>query len=234
MPNPHPYIAEDLGPLVVPIESVVGMDRNPRSHDERGLSAIRKSLAGFRQLKPIVLAADGRTVIAGNGTLKAAVALGWTHIAVVNSGLSGERARAFAIADNRATDLSTFDTDVLRDTLRDLDRSLTEIAGFDDTEFAALFGPAEGVNAADPVVTSDDPAAQPRPQSPHVSVESAPPLTGDTTLVIAGTREDIEYIRSRLEAFRRHYDVENFCRTLCSILGEFAPAPQNGVTDARG
>lgn len=235
MPNTqHPYIAEDLAPLVVPITSVVGMDRNPRSHDGRSLDAIRASLAGFRQLKPVVLHADGRTVIAGNGTLKAALALGWSHIAVVRSGLDGERAKAYAVADNRATDLSSFDNDVLRETLRDLDRSLAEIAGFSDTEFAALFGPTEGVNAGDPVVAPDDPAARPRPNTPHVSVESAPPLSGDTTLVVAGSRDDIEYIRSRLEAFRRHYDVANFCEALCSILGEFSPSPRNGVTDARG
>lgn len=221
MPIPcPPYIASDLSGLVVPIETLAGMEGNARVHDERNLDVIRKSLTGFRQLKPVVLEADGRTVIAGNGTLRAALALGWTHIAAVNSGLSGDRARAYSLADNRSTDLSTFDGNILSETLRDIDRSLADIAGFNDADFAGLFGPAAGMHPHDPVITPDDPAIRPTPQ-PHQSVEAAPTLTDGnevTTLVIGGTRDEIEYCRQKLEAYRLEFGVPDFCQALTRLL----------------
>jgi ParB-like chromosome segregation protein Spo0J len=45
-------------------------------------------------------------VIAGNGTLAAAVELGWKDIDVVETKLKGQEAVAFAIADNRTAELA--------------------------------------------------------------------------------------------------------------------------------
>ena len=81
---------------------------NARTHDERNLDAIRGSLSRFGQQKPVVV--DRRGMIrAGNGTYVAAKALGWTEIDVVETDLEGLEATAFAIADNRTSDLSEFD-----------------------------------------------------------------------------------------------------------------------------
>ena len=49
---------------------------NVRKHDEKNLEAIKSSLLRFGQQKPIVVDGKG-IVIAGNGTLTAAKALGW-------------------------------------------------------------------------------------------------------------------------------------------------------------
>lgn len=126
-------IAEDLHPFAVPIDSIDFMDKNPRTHSDEGQEAIQKSLARFGQVKPVVLASDARTVIAGNGTLQAARALGWTHIAVVKTRLEGGEAKAYAIADNRTTDLSAFDMDVVEDILKELDDDdLLDATGFLD------------------------------------------------------------------------------------------------------
>ena len=114
--------------------------RNARKHGEKNLKAIAESLRRFGQQKPIVVLADG-TVIAGNGTLEAAKRLGWTHIAVARSSLSGADATAYGIADNRTADLAEWDSKALGellDQLKGADPSLVLSSGFELGEIDTL------------------------------------------------------------------------------------------------
>lgn len=127
-------IASDLRALVRPIASLAMHARNARTHDERNLKAIADSLAKFGQQKPIVVASDG-VVMAGNGTLQAAMRLGWSEIAVVTLAVPSDHpdARGYAVADNRSADLSTFDRDALLseiDALRQVDADMPTLLGF--------------------------------------------------------------------------------------------------------
>ena len=90
-----------------------------RKHDARNIEAIKGSLAKFGQQKPLVVGADG-VVIAGNGTLEAARALGWKRIDVVRTKLRGVDAAAYAIADNRASELADWDFEPLAKVLASL------------------------------------------------------------------------------------------------------------------
>ena len=102
----------------VPVADLHEDPANARRHSKRNLDAIAASLARFGQQKPIVI--DGKNVVrAGNGTLAAAKALGWTHVDAVRTGLSGVEATAFAIADNRTAELAEWDSDILAAALRD-------------------------------------------------------------------------------------------------------------------
>lgn len=92
---------------------------NARKHSEKNLSAIKGSLVKFGQQKPIVVD-ENYVVVAGNGTLEAAKALGWDKIDVVQTDLTGIDKTAFALADNKTTDLSEWDDDVLDQTLKQL------------------------------------------------------------------------------------------------------------------
>lgn len=99
---------------------------NVRTHDEKNLNAIKRSLELFGQRKPIVVARanDGSlVVIAGNGTLEAAKSLGWTEIDVteVPEDWDAERARAYAIADNRTAELADWNKVELASALLELD-----------------------------------------------------------------------------------------------------------------
>src|SRR4051812_27005758 len=103
----------------VEISSLSPDPANVRRHSERNLETIKASLRRFGQQKPIVVDAAG-VVRAGNGTLAAAVALGWSHIQIVRSNLTGSEAVSYAIADNRAGDPeigSTFDPQALAEVL---------------------------------------------------------------------------------------------------------------------
>ena len=114
---------------------------NARLHGDRNLAAIRASLAEFGQQKPIVVLTNGK-VIAGNGTLRAAQALGWERIAAVKFDAESEaRAAAFAIADNRTAELATWDETVLGNLLKNIEMEFPdlEITGFDKIEVENLF-----------------------------------------------------------------------------------------------
>lgn len=76
-------IAEGLKPLLTDIKAIKPDPRNARKHPVRNLDAIKLSLETYGQRKPIVVNAANDTIEAGNGLYLAAVALGWTHIAVV-------------------------------------------------------------------------------------------------------------------------------------------------------
>ena len=105
----HTHIHEDLRHLAVPVGDLVLDPANVRKHPTRNLEAIRGSLAKFGQRKPIVVQKEGMVVRAGNGTLEAAKALGWEHIAALVVDENDVQATAFAIADNRTGELAEWD-----------------------------------------------------------------------------------------------------------------------------
>ncbi len=113
---------------------------NARVHDKRNLDAIKASLEAFGQRKPIVVA-DG-VVVAGNGTLEAAQALGWTTIATVSADdLDADQRTAFAIADNRTAELAAWDDAKLAQSLAHVTEDgdeLGEATGFDHDTLVGL------------------------------------------------------------------------------------------------
>ena len=129
------------------IEELTTDPTNARRHDARNIAAIRESLSRFGQRRPAVIRSDG-TVLAGNGMLEAARALGWSEVAVtvVPDGWSSEEARAYALADNRSGELADWDVDVLAAHLVELDLSGFDLGalGFDSESVATLTGQQPG------------------------------------------------------------------------------------------
>jgi DNA modification methylase len=108
------YIAEQLRPLAVATKDLVLDPANSRKHPDDNLEAIKGSLAVYGQRKPIVVNRRTGAVEAGNGTLEAARALGWTHVAAVYVDDDSATAAGFSIADNRSAELATWDQDALQ------------------------------------------------------------------------------------------------------------------------
>jgi hypothetical protein len=112
---------------------------NARQHSDRNIDTIQKSLTQFGQRKPIVVWKD--TVIAGNGTLRAAISLGWTDVEItrVPDDWSKDQITAYAVADNRTSDLASWDEEVLLEILAELgDNAMIEASGFTDDEIDDL------------------------------------------------------------------------------------------------
>ena len=106
---------------------------NARKHPTKNIEAIKGSLAKFGQQKPIVIN-DKNIVIAGNGTLAAAKELGWKNINCVISDLDDLNQMAFALADNRTSELAEWDLDIVNQQLAQLEMNNfdVEILHFDN------------------------------------------------------------------------------------------------------
>lgn len=147
-------IAQDLRKHLVPISKLSLDPANIRLHDQRSIDAIASSLRRFGQQKPVVVD-DRGVVVAGNGLLQAAQQLKMTQVAAVRSGLAGVERIAYAIADNRTAELSTWDEPALRSLLEATPDDLAEAMGYSKDELAALLRPDQitGVHQDDiPVV----------------------------------------------------------------------------------
>lgn len=129
---------------------------NARKHSARNLDAISNSLKRFGQRKPIVVGA-GNVVLAGNGTLEAAMSLGWESIDVVEAPADWDinTARAFALADNRSAELAEWDESVLAKQLLALDEADFDIEelGFDMPQ---IIDPVD-INEEEPPALPEEP-----------------------------------------------------------------------------
>lgn len=129
MTKVHKHITVSLRPLTVPVAKLKIDPDNVREHDERSIDAITASLKEFGQRKPIVVQKKGMLVRAGNGTVEAAKRLKWTHIAAVVINEPIDRSAAYAIADNRTAEHSTWGPN-LADVLARLNPDLQAVTGF--------------------------------------------------------------------------------------------------------
>ena len=151
-------IAEPLRPLARPVDGLRLLDGNPRRGD---VESVKRSLRRFGQRKPIVVREDG-TVEAGNTTLKAALELGWTEIAAVAFGDDDATAKAFALADNRTSELGSFDLAALTAMAVEVhaaDPELLAAASYTEADLNALLaGQRVPEKRTDPDAVPDAPA----------------------------------------------------------------------------
>lgn len=189
-------VPQDLKPLLIDIAEVELDDRNARNHPERNLDAIKRSLRRFGQRKPIVVQRRkrGRSLVrAGNGMLIAARDLGWSQIAAVFVEETDRAAEAYAIADNRTAELSTWQKDTLEELigqLRQEDWDLEDV-GFSQRDLETMFG---SVGRPD----EDD---IPEPPEKATSKTGDLWILGDHRLLCgdSGSREDVKRLLGEAE-----------------------------------
>lgn len=112
----------------IAVEEIKFDSNNAREHDQKNLEAIQGSLESFGQRKPIVIDKDN-VVVAGNGTLEAAVLLGWKKIQCVRvpEDWTKDQIKAFALADNKTAELASWNQKVLSAQLLELDQAEFDI-----------------------------------------------------------------------------------------------------------
>jgi DNA modification methylase len=153
----HPRIAPALQALAVPIESVTLHPRNARIGD---VGAVAASLDWFGQLKPIVVQKSTGWVVAGNHLLRAARKLGWTEIAANIVELDDATATKYMLADNRTSDLGSYDDGLLAAILAEQAAADNLAAtGYDADDVAALLRAAGLSDERDPDAAPDLPPA---------------------------------------------------------------------------
>jgi DNA modification methylase len=130
---------------------------NPRRHSRKQIRQIANAIKVFGFIIPIVIDRNGR-VICGHGRLLAADLLGLTEVpTIMVEHLTEAQMKAFQIADNRLTELSEWNEQLLAEQLSDLsvqnlDFDL-EITGFETGEIDFQI---EGLSS--PSDKQDDPA----------------------------------------------------------------------------
>lgn len=118
---------------IVEITSLKPYPKNPRRGD---VDEIAQSLKVNGQYKPIVVNRRDQTILAGNHTWRAARSLGWTHIAVSYVDVDDLGAQKIVLADNRTSDMSSYDDSKLLELLESLPS--LEGTGFKDVDLDQL------------------------------------------------------------------------------------------------
>src|SRR6266851_73266 len=159
------------------IEGLKSDPGNPRVHSARQVRRLARSVDMFGFNVPVAIDSDGK-VIAGHGRIMAARLLGWTEVPTVClSHLSAAQARAYMIADNRLTEISTWDEELLAKRLKDLseldlDFSL-EATGFEMGEIDLRI---ERLSAG--------PEGEPDPVDNLSGLSNGPPVSRDRKSVV--------------------------------------------------
>jgi ParB-like chromosome segregation protein Spo0J len=134
-----------LRPLLIPVDRLHEDPANANVHTEGGVRRLAAGLARFGQQHTLVC--DGDFVMrAGNGRLRAARLLGWTHLAVVPSDLWGFDLTAYALADNQLGTLSHLDPqkvlEVIEAARSNMDDYDPEALGYSAAEVDKMFDDA--------------------------------------------------------------------------------------------
>ena len=167
--------------------------KNARKRTDRSASLIAESLKRYGAARSIVIDEDGR-ILAGNGTVEGAKKAGITNvriieaegdelIAVRRAGLSEDQKVGLALADNRSSDLSEWDHEMLRQLSEEHDLT----PWFEDDELLA--------EVLDTVEGNTDPDDVPEPPADPITkpgdlwiLGNHRLLCGDSTDVLAVER----------------------------------------------
>ncbi|MGH8585254.1 MAG: site-specific DNA-methyltransferase [Gammaproteobacteria bacterium] len=173
-----------------PIDALLPHARNPRTHSEAQIAQIAASMVEFGWTNPVLV--DGQNgVIAGHGRLLAARKLGLKQVPIVElAHLSETQKRAYVIADNRLAEAASWDEELLRIELAELQQADFDLAltGFDPDELAKLLDGEEPDHAG---LTDDDTA--PEPEEHPVSKSGNLWLVGEHKLLCGDATRAADY-----------------------------------------
>ena len=94
-------------------------EKNPRFNDD-AVEKVANSIKVFGFKVPIVIDKDG-VIVAGHTRYKASIELGLEEVpCIVADDLTEEQVKAYRLADNKVAELSSWNTDLLSDELKDL------------------------------------------------------------------------------------------------------------------
>jgi hypothetical protein len=128
-----------------PLEKIVPYARNAKEHGEAQVAQLAGMIKEFGWTYPILVDEEG-VILAGHKRRLACERLELTQAPVlVKTGLTAHQKQAYRIADNKTTENSPWDADLLRVELGELKEAGADLGltGFDDEELREFFGVEE-------------------------------------------------------------------------------------------
>jgi len=146
----------------IDISAIKPHPQNPRKHPKNQIAQIAQSIEIFGFNNPVLIDESNR-LICGHGRIQACKKLGWKEVPAIRAkDLGDEKTRAYMIADNRLTENSVWDEDLLGEnfkTLSELDLDFDiEVIGFDygDIEKFINLNEDEEPSKEETVITPDE------------------------------------------------------------------------------
>ena len=111
------------------VNEIIPYEKNPRKNDE-AVEYVANSIKEFGFKVPIIIDKNN-VIVTGHTRLKAAKKLGMEEVPVILADdLTDEQIKAFRLADNKVAEYATWDDDLLKMELGDLELDMSEF-GFD-------------------------------------------------------------------------------------------------------
>lgn len=115
------------------LEELIPYENNPRNNDE-AVSYVVESIKEFGFKVPIIIDKNN-VIVAGHTRYKASEKLGIKEVpCLVADDLTEEQIKAFRLADNKVSEVATWDLEKLELELLDLKNIDMEAFGFDEVE----------------------------------------------------------------------------------------------------
>lgn len=138
------------------LDSLIPHARNSRKHSDAQVSQIAASMKEWGWTNPVLID-ESNTILAGHGRVLAAKKLGIKSAPViVADGWSDEKKRAYIIADNKISENSSWDHDLLKLELSDLGDFDVSILGFTEHELGRMLDGSQSVDGEDDVPDRSD------------------------------------------------------------------------------
>lgn len=165
LPNHLAALEQRLGPIEYrPVSSLNLYKNNPRKHPEKQLVKLEASMRQFGFVIPLLIDEDN-TIIAGQARLETAKRLQMTDVPVIVAHQwSAGQVKAYRLADNRLSQLSTWDDELLAIELAaiiELDETPIEVLGWDTGEIDVILEDVGEDTSKDPADAQVAPPANP-------------------------------------------------------------------------
>lgn len=123
----------------IQISELKPYDKNPRKHD-KSLPELIKSIEQFGFTQPIVIDQNNR-IVAGHGRYQACLKLNRSAVPCVRVELTDHEYHKLMLADNKITELSKWDKNLLKECMEILgDIQSIEVPAFSNDEIDKIFG----------------------------------------------------------------------------------------------
>jgi hypothetical protein len=191
-----------IRPEILHLSAVIGtLTPHPQNVRQGDIGLICQSLQQHGQYRPIVVQKSSNYILAGNHTYRAATALGWSEIAATYVDCDDAQALQIMLADNRTSDMASYDESALADLLTDM-INLDALEGtlFDADDLDDLMQRINGTLSFDPPAKDDT------------------SNTDSKTLILEYAPDEYISLMRKLNALRKSMDLETNAQVVATLI----------------